>query len=126
MYEVKVKLKLSKKERKHLEERILLQLSKHDMVIEPSESDKISLSYISNEMSFSSAVSVVSESFVKTAFSTIFEPGILTMEKNKIDEISIREIKKPDTENYVDIISNNHGVVNIKYGNLKFSKKISF
>lgn len=126
MYEVKVKLKLSKKERKHLEERILIKLSKHDMVIEPSESDKISLSYISNELSYSSAVAIVSEVFVKTAFSEIFEPGILTMEKNKIEEISVREIKKPDTENYTDVLSNNVGVINIKYGNLKFSKKISF
>lgn len=126
MYEVKIKLKLSKKEKKRLEEVILLKLSKQDLLVEPEANDKVQLSYVSNDISYSTAIDLVSEVFVRNAFFNVFGEDVLNSDKNKIEEVTIRETKKDANSFYSDIIDKQGGVINIKCGTITFSKNIQF
>ena len=125
MYLVKVKLKISKKEKKRLDESILSKFSVHDVTVDLDNEDKIYITYITREpdySSYSSAISLVNERFVKTIFVSIFGDNILNPERNKIDSISVEKIKKSMEEMTVSPVGDHSGMFNIKYGKLTFSK----
>ena len=130
MYEVKIKVKISKKEKRFIKNTIMINLMKSmytNLIDDISIDDRIIISYISNQDSYSTAVSLVAESFVQHVINTIVQDDVFNAEKERINEVVVKRVDETAALQMLStgITPGERVDVTVHMGGIKFSRKIS-